>query len=143
MFERVRKIHMNRAQKRAQVKQRRKRQTSPDEWVADFTYRKPSETPKEPAIPGVTVRPIDPNFQDQVSKNRWHDLQELDEVINTIKLLSSGANFWSWARNWDCKYVDIRIDMRDGGFVLRDREGVRINLDQLKWQYKSIEDSNE
>ena len=40
--------------------------------------------------------------------------------------------------DWNCKYIEIRFDMRDGGFTLRNKEGERINLEQLKWQYKSV-----
>lgn len=80
-----------------------------------------------------------------VEGNVW--LENLDEVIAFIKAASAkpeytpegqeipGRIYWSWASNMNCKYIDLRFDMRDGAFVLRDREGNRISLKQLKWQY--------
>lgn len=139
---------MNRQQKRLLEKKRRKSNMGESSEKVSFTsdgtqwtldkYSKPIDEPQEPQIPGVNVRPIFPEFEKQVNCNRWHDREEFNEVIETIKKLSVEDDYsWSWAKNWDCKYVDIRIDMRDGGFVLTDREGKRINLEQLKWQYKS------
>ena len=41
---------------------------------------------------------------------------------------------WSWAGNSRCKYITIRIDMRDGAAVLRDGEGTEITVKQLTQQ---------
>ena len=71
--------------------------------------------------------------------NSWDE--NLDEVVATVKELSKEDDFtWSWARNWSCKYISIRIDMRDGAFVLVNGEGERISLDQLKYQYNGEDD---
>jgi len=61
------------------------------------------------------------------------DMYEADG--NTLK---PGVEDWSWSRNWDCKYINLRFDMRDGGFVLTNNKGERICLEQLKWQYQSL-----
>lgn len=42
---------------------------------------------------------------------------------------------WQWINNSRCKYISLRIDMRDGGFIIVDRDGTRISFDQLKYQY--------
>lgn len=71
--------------------------------------------------------------------NSWDE--NFDEVVSTIKELSKEGDFtWSWARNWACKYISIRIDMRDGAFVLVNRDGERISLEQLKYQYNGEDD---
>jgi len=88
------------------------------------------------------------DFQEKVSRNVWET--NFDEVIEFIKkasdtkpwmpdgnTLKPGAISWSWARNHQCKYVGLRIDMRDGGFVILNRDGQRISFEQLKWQYRS------
>ena len=74
----------------------------------------------------------DPEHDSLVEKNVW--LTNLDETIALIKKLSAEDSEWTWIRNSKCKYVDIRIDMRDGAFVLRDRDGNRISLKQLAEQ---------
>ena len=154
---------MNRAQRRALERQRRKAnkaaKESANEFVADWTYTGGNhsyESDPEPQIPGVTVRPVDPEFDAKVSRNSWHDREEFMEFVKTIQLLSMedvweedgntlkpGCVNWSWARNFNCKYVNLRIDMRDGGFIFTDDTGQRINLEQLKWQYKSAKERDQ
>lgn len=118
-----------------------------------------AEEDKIPQIPGVNCPPVDLEFQDKVERNSWHEPEEFDEVIATIKQLTKprpwDGNFikplnteeekdeenrWSWAYNHNCKYINLRIDMRDGGFTLSNDEDGRINLERLKWQYKSLEE---
>ena len=68
--------------------------------------------------------------EEKIKNNIWDE--NLIETVNEIKGLIDGD--WSWGYNPQCKYIDIRIDMRDGGFVIRDRDGNRINMEQLKKQ---------
>ena len=65
----------------------------------------------------------------------WDNKDTLREVSAFIDELAAKENHsWSWVKNWDCKYIDIRVDMRDGHFTMRNKEGVRITLDELKYQ---------
>lgn len=101
---------------------------------------------KRESVPNY--RAADPEYEAKIAANKWHDREEFDAFFATIKRLSEptkwgekgdyapGSNRWSWARNTSCKYVELRIDMRDGGFVLTNREG-RISLPMLEWQYRS------
>lgn len=98
-------------------------------------------------VPGKDFYQETPEAQAKIDSNEWDT--NLDEVIAFIKWATRpdseifdengqykpGESDWSWARNFDCKYVDLRIDMRDGGFVIC-AKGKRISLDKLKWQYK-------
>ena len=80
---------------------------------------------------------IDQAYEEKIDRNSWEDFV-FDDIIPTVKeVLEKVKNReWTWTRNWDSKYIDIRIDMRDGGAILCNRAG-RISLDQLKYQYKS------
>jgi hypothetical protein len=83
-----------------------------------------------------------------VERNQW--LTNLDEVIAFIKRASAnpvydedgneipGNLYWSWIRNGECKYISLRFDMRDGAFVLLNRNGERISFKQLQWQYSDV-----
>ena len=53
--------------------------------------------------------------------NVWNNISE---ALPTLKAASRGE--WTWAANTRCKYVQLRIDMRDGGCLIQDRHGVRI-----------------
>lgn len=95
--------------------------------------------------------PPSPEYQARIDRNEWDT--NLDEVLAFIKEASKeptygngmeipGNLYWSWAKNIRCKYVSLNFDMRDGAFTLRDGQGHRISLDQLKWQFKPEEDPN-
>jgi hypothetical protein len=121
-------------------KQHPKEEENSGEWHA-YSCPKPDPEPREPEVPGINAPPVDPEFEARVNRNSWHNREELAAFMDLIWNQSdeeSLTNEWSWSRNWDCKYVDIRFDMRDGGFTVRNREGKRISLEQLKWQYKSL-----
>lgn len=60
----------------------------------------------------------------------WDNIDDFLRVMNEVK-----AGNWHWARNMKCKYVDLRVDMRDGGCIIKDRDGNRISPQQLAYQY--------
>ena len=74
----------------------------------------------------------------------WIPLDQLVRVIDVIKRSAASHCFkeakdpdlkkWFWYKNSKCKYIDLRIDMRDGAFTLRDREGDLISIEQLEQQ---------
>lgn len=75
------------------------------------------------------------NDKQRFVDNLWEE--NLDEVMSFVKeAIKDPFEGWQWINNSRCKYVDIRIDMRDGGFIIKDRDGKRISFDQLKHQYK-------
>ncbi len=87
-----------------------------------------------------------PTYGEKVKANEWHeasDLQQILSVIRDIGELPSKGWHWTMSRSWRCKYIDLRIDMRDGGFILKDRNGTRISLDELRNQTTSEETPNE
>ena len=73
---------------------------------------------------------------------RFKDWEPLEQVVaqvqKTIDDMKAGK--WSWAKNWACKYVDIRIDMRDGHAIICNRNG-RISLEGLNYQWKAEEEN--
>jgi hypothetical protein len=73
-------------------------------------------------------------YKAKIEANNWHEHLELDALIAAIKHRVGSKPHWHWVRNPDCKYIDIRIDMRDGGWVLLNRDRERISPDQLKHQ---------
>ena len=56
----------------------------------------------------------------------------LDKVVQVVS--KSLNNEWSWVRNTSCKYITLRIDMRDGKVLLMNREGEEIELHELEYQ---------
>jgi hypothetical protein len=64
-------------------------------------------------------------------------------MAKIIELSNEDSNDWTWAMNSKCKYLNLRIDMRDGGHVIMDREGNRISLEDVEYQYTSEEELTE
>lgn len=68
-----------------------------------------------------------------------HNVREsnLTQTFDTVARLAresrdwDKADAWRWVRNYQCKYISIRIDMRDGGHIIMDRDGTRIDLETL------------
>ncbi|HRT59261.1 MAG TPA: hypothetical protein P5038_21750 [Candidatus Paceibacterota bacterium] len=61
--------------------------------------------------------------------NVW---DHVDDALAVIELARTGR--WVWMENPACKYIELRIDMRDGGCLIKDREGNRINPADLRKQ---------
>ena len=61
----------------------------------------------------------------------------IDDVIPVVKASMSKElpRKWSWVANSRCKYIELRIDMRDGGCIIKDRKGNRISPAELNYQY--------
>jgi hypothetical protein len=59
----------------------------------------------------------------------WVPIEKIVEVIE-----QSRAKKWLWPLNWDCKYIVLRIDMRDGHCVIMDRNQKPITLAELQRQ---------
>ena len=86
----------------------------------------------------------DAEFKSMVDNNIWHD--DLSQLVEVVKFCTQPDFVWSWSRTpgWKCKYVDVRIDMRDGGFILSDKDGNRISPEQLKaWGLKDHDETLE
>ena len=61
----------------------------------------------------------------------WYDRSDWIKAIGTIL---SGFDNWCWTQNFDCKYVEFRIDTRDGRALIRNSNSEPINLDELLFQ---------
>lgn len=140
---------MNRRQRRELQKKRKWHNTTNElankTGVASWYGMGKHDLPKTEAVvyvPGVNCPPtLSDEFKSKVDNNIWHDRDQLQKFVDTILKLSIEDDFdWSWAYNSACKYLNLRIDMRDGGFILTNQDGHRIDLPQLEWQYKSVKE---
>jgi len=61
--------------------------------------------------------------------SKWNHIIELYKIFKLVR-----KRRWSWTRNSQCKYLNIRIDMRDLSFLLEDRHGNEITIEQLNEQ---------
>jgi hypothetical protein len=113
----------------------------------------PVETPEQPATaktePVVQVPLVDhvtgdwSKWRQVVEANRltatveqkhhynvWDHISDVIAVLKRIK-----EDKWVWYKNARCKYIDVRIDMRDGGCLIKDGNGTRINPSDLAHQH--------
>lgn len=65
----------------------------------------------------------------KIQSNTW---DHFGAILPTLKAISRGD--WYWGANSRCKYIEIRLDTRDGGCILYDRERVRISPEQFAHQ---------
>jgi hypothetical protein len=73
-----------------------------------------------------------PEVVEKEKTNTWDSLADFVKVWHAQQ-----EGKWAWFANSRCKYVELRIDMRDGGCIIRDREGTRISPAELAYQYRS------
>jgi len=67
--------------------------------------------------------------KEKEENNIWDKIQD---VIKVLQLVRRGE--WTWCRNTDCKYIDVRIDMRYGICKIFNNNGERINPEELEKQ---------
>lgn len=80
------------------------------------------------------------SYPEKTSPRPLKEWEPIQEHLDVIKELVEGA--WKWYYNTDCKYVDIRVDMRDGCAIMLDRYGRPIDFDQLRHQYTDEENTS-
>lgn len=74
----------------------------------------------------------------EIKVNEWEDRSNLYRVINFLYSHARRPTAkdivmdWWWLKKPICKYVELRIDMRDGNFIIRNREGHRISWEDLR-----------
>jgi hypothetical protein len=61
------------------------------------------------------------------SGTNWVLASQLVKVIKGLLTLVTERPLFGINDNWRCKYVNIRIDMRSGHFVITDNDGKRID----------------
>lgn len=62
----------------------------------------------------------------------WESKSELKKVFEIVdKANEEDRERWKWITS-KFKYIELRIDMRDGHFVLFDRDGNRVSVEELE-----------
>ena len=71
--------------------------------------------------------------QKRSKMTEWIPIEDVLNVIEKSKDKKSAD--WTWVMNSKCKYISLRIDMRDGHCLILDRHDNPITLEQLQYQY--------
>ena len=97
---------------------------------ADDTHKLRMQSLQEApeAAPQQATNPTADVVEKMIS-NTW---DHFGDVLPTLKAISRGD--WYWGANPRCKYIEIRIDTRDGGCLLFDSKRVRISPEQFAHQ---------
>lgn len=66
-------------------------------------------------------------FKEKEEKNIWDSIQDFLDILNDKD--------WKWTKNPKYKYVNLRIDMRDGGCIFMDDDRKRVDPSEIKYQY--------
>lgn len=86
------------------------------------------DTSKQGAEQDGAARPM--SLAEKQATNTWDNVQDFIKVLQAMR-----CGQWWWFNNPECKYVELRVDMRDGGCVIKNRHGVRIDPTTLAKQY--------
>jgi len=73
------------------------------------------------------------DVKEKIAQNVWDHVDQVLPVIQAMK-----DRKWHWFLNTKCKYINLRIDMRDGGCLIMVDSGDqkrRINPEDLAYQY--------
>ena len=81
-------------------------------------------------------------LKQRIASNTWDSINDVLAVLKRTALPLGDSRRWAWHRNQNCKYIDVRIDMRDGGCIIKNQEGQRISPAQLNWQYSKEKTPN-
>ena len=73
------------------------------------------------------------DVKQKIASNTW---DHFGDILPTLKAISRGD--WCWGANTRCKYIEIRIDTRDGGCILYDSKRVRISPEQFAHQHYRV-----
>lgn len=98
-------------------------------WKPLYTTTQPTQA-QAGAVPQHQPTP---DVQAKMAVNQW---DHFGDILPTLKAISRGD--WYWGANSRCKYIEIRLDTRDGGCLLFDRERVRISPAQFAHQSHSV-----
>lgn len=74
----------------------------------------------------------DARLQAKIANNQWDHINDFIPVFRAAM-----AGRWSWFENMDCKYVELWIDMRDGGCLIKNRRRERISPAKLAYQFSA------
>jgi hypothetical protein len=69
-------------------------------------------------------------LEEKIKKNMW---DSIDDFLDVLTMAREGK--WRWAMNPKFKYVNIRVDMRDGGCLILDDNDKRVDPKDLLFQY--------
>ena len=76
-------------------------------------------------------------LQEKIETNTWDSIEDFLKVLRSAR-----AGKWHWYENPQCKYVELRVDMRTGACLIRNRDGQRIDPKDLarQWSDKPAND---
>lgn len=69
-----------------------------------------------------------------ISRAQQHSMILRDGNEYEVLDIDENSQLWTWTKNTECKYIELRIDMRDGRCIIRNRDGELISLEELKSQ---------
>ncbi len=70
------------------------------------------------------------DLEQKIKTNTW---DHFDDALAVLEAARAGK--WWWCNNTRCKYIELRIDMRDGACIIKDRDGNRIDPADLRSQF--------
>jgi hypothetical protein len=73
----------------------------------------------------------------QHPRNGWFANASLPKFIEAV--LVACSEHTRWLKQPDCKYIELRIDMRSGDFIVKNAQGDVRSLEQLRKLFPELQ----
>jgi hypothetical protein len=73
-------------------------------------------------------------------ENVWDSINDFLIVLRSSLKDHAKTNKWRWVYNPQCKYVNLRVDMRSGHCLIMNGSDTRIDPEHLRYQYSVDKD---
>lgn len=91
--------------------------------------------------PACKAPPVNLDLEQKWQKRATHVGSPWNHLEDVLPVLTAArAGEWHWTNNFRFKYMELRIDMRDGGCIIKDRDGNRVAPSELLRNQKKAQD---
>lgn len=74
----------------------------------------------------------------QHPRNGWFAASGLPRLLEAV--LTAASEHVRWLKAPDCKYLELRIDMRTGDFIVKNAQGHVCSLEQLQELFPELKE---
>lgn len=82
---------------------------------------------------------LNSNSEQKIANNIWERPEDLPRIIGHLLDIFDPRKRPRWLKAPEFKYFSVKIDSRDGHFIILDRDGKRVTLEEFEKKRSSQE----